>query len=256
MQPIIDYAFTTFRLGDEDADLKTDPIYHLDEGIRLASEEQNLAAIGELGQAIKHNPELADAYLIRAIVYERMGQLKLAASDLEKAIALQPDSVELYNDLGLTLWHAGETERALEVTDEGLALDPEYVSAYNNRALMFATLGDYASVLGDMASLEELEGELSPNALDTRADIYLKMEDYEAALADYEELLTEDFQYPVTLLGAGVTYARMGDMEKAMPLLEYGMERYAELEVEHPDPQMADVLAWADEILAVAESAE
>lgn len=256
LERTLDYVLSTFRLWDEQADLKEDPIYHLDEGIRLASEQQNLAAIGELGQAIKRDPTLLDAFLIRNVVYNGMGQFKLAAADLEKALALQPDDAKLYTQLGLALWYAGEALPALEATDQAIALDPELISAYNNRALMRASTGDYASALEDMAQIEELEGELAPFALDSRAYIYLKMEDYEAARGDYEELLADDFQSPVTLLGAGVTYARTDELEKAMPLLEYGMELYARAKVEHPDPQMAEVVVWANEILAETEDAE
>ena len=38
-------------------------------------------------------------------------------------------------------------------------------------------------------------------------------------------------------------------MDEAMPLLEYGMEKFEDAEYEIIDPQLTDVLAWAEEIL-------
>ena len=73
----------------------------------------------------------------------------------------------------------------------------------------------------------------------------------EKALADYEEALAEDFQYPMTLLGAGVTYARLERMDEALPLLGYGMEQFEMFEYEVIDPLLADLLAMAQEILDV-----
>lgn len=120
---------------------------------------------------------------------------------------------------------------------------------------MRASAGDYEGALEDMARIVELEDddELLPHYLDSRAYIYLKMEDYEAAKADYDAALADDFKSPYVLFGAGIVYARLGMMDEAIEMLEYGAELYEDLadEQEYPSPQLADLIEMAGEYVEI-----
>ena len=84
--------------------------------------------------------------------------------------------------------------------------------------------------------------------IDTRGYVYLKLGQYENAKLDYEELFERGLESPYYLLGGGVAYADLGESDKASPLLEQGLEETEA--VTSPDPQLADLIAMAEEALA------
>jgi hypothetical protein len=70
-------------------------------------------------------------------------------------------------------------------------------------------------------------------------------------LVDYEAALDKDFKRPVTLLGAGLTHVRLGDLDQALPMLEYAMELLDREEIEPVEysPQLTELATRAAEIL-------
>lgn len=250
LEDFIDYSYRNFRQWDEDH-LEDDPVYHLDEGGRFFAEQEYESALESLTHAIELDPELAEAYVLRGSVYEFMEDHEQAIADFEKAIELKPEESSYVGTLALIYWTQGDLETALDIADQAIELDPEEEEFYNNRALIRATDGDFEGALDDMEELEEFADgeELSPHLLDTRAYIYMKMEAYDDAKEDYDAALAKDFKSPYTLLGAGAAYARLGLLDEALPLLEYGMELYNEAPPQRSNPQLTDVLDWSAEIL-------
>ncbi|HXF61186.1 MAG TPA: tetratricopeptide repeat protein, partial [Caldilineaceae bacterium] len=252
LRPALSYTYSTFRSWSH-IERTEDPVYHMDEGAAYYAQQEYEQAEEALSRAIELDPELADAYALRANVYSLMGEPALAVADLETAIALaERDSY--YASLANVHWTNGANDLALEAINRAIELEPEAETHYNTRALIYATLGELEAALADIERHAELvDGELEAYALDTRAYIYLKMESYEEALADYEAALGQDFQVAHTLLGAGIVYARLDRMEQALPLLAYGMERAEE---EQTDPQLAELLGWAEALIEAAPGEE
>ncbi len=83
-------------------------------GIRLQLaigyyQEGNLVvALDEIKQAITIDPELADAYSVRALIYTQMGELALAEENYQRAMRLAPRNPEFNNNYGSFLC---QTER-------------------------------------------------------------------------------------------------------------------------------------------------
>ena len=57
-------------------------------------------ALDEIKQAIAIDPELADAYGVRALIYSRMGEMNLADENFQRAMRLAPRNPELNNNYG------------------------------------------------------------------------------------------------------------------------------------------------------------
>jgi tetratricopeptide (TPR) repeat protein len=251
MEELIDHSFETFRLWDEE-NFEDDPIFHLDEGILWLSDDEVEAAIDSFTVALELDPGLADAYAMRATAFDLMGEFDLAIADLEEAIDLDPAESDYVTQLGLIYWVKDDLDMALELLTQAINDNPDEEWNYSYRALIRAQAGDFESALQDMEEVAALNGgEIPAEPLEIRAYIYLKMEDYEAAKEDYDEVLAADFKSPYSLLGAGITYARLGLMDEALPLLEYGMELFDESPTEVPYPQLADLLEMSAEYLPV-----
>ena len=108
-------------------------------------------------------------------------------------------------------------------------------------------MGNYDQALADVTKSLELLPDIS-NLIDTRGYVYLKLGQYDNARLDYEEIFNRGLEPPYYLLGGGVAYANLGESDKASPLLEQGLEETEG--VTAPDPQLADLIAMAEEALA------
>ena len=64
-------------------------------------------ALDELKQAITIDPNFADAYSVRALVYMDMGETRLADENFQTAMRLAPNNPDLNNNYGWYLYRPG-----------------------------------------------------------------------------------------------------------------------------------------------------
>jgi hypothetical protein len=70
------------------------------------------AAIAKFTEAIRLQPDMADAYLERGIAYADRGQLGPAIADFSETIRLQPQLAEAYRGRALAYRSGGQSEKA------------------------------------------------------------------------------------------------------------------------------------------------
>ena len=95
-----------------------------------------------LNDAIRLEPNLADAYTNRGASYSQLGRYERAIKDLDEAIDMNPASAMAYNNRGNAYENLDQLHRALENYDEAIRLDPGFALAYSNRALANTYLGN------------------------------------------------------------------------------------------------------------------
>lgn len=84
-------------------------------------------ALDEVKQAIAINPEFADAYGVRALIYSQMGELALAEENYLRALKLAPRNPELSNNYGSFLCQQGRGAQGLAYFESALK-NPTYQS--------------------------------------------------------------------------------------------------------------------------------
>jgi len=99
-------------------------------------------AIEYLNEAIKLNPDLAQAYNNRGNAYGNLGQHQQAITDYNEAIRLKPDYANAYSNRGIAYDELGEYQRAIEDLNEAIRLKPDYANAWNNRASTYLNHGN------------------------------------------------------------------------------------------------------------------
>jgi type IV pilus assembly protein PilF len=78
-------------------------------------------ALDEVKKAIAADPDYADAYGVRALIYTAMGQLPLADDNYQHALRLAPHNPELANNYGAFLCQAaGKPAAAMKYFDRAL----------------------------------------------------------------------------------------------------------------------------------------
>lgn len=84
-------------------------------------------ALDEVKQAIAVNPDFADAYGVRALIYSQMGEHALAEENYLRALKLEPRNPELSNNYGSFLCQNGRGAQGIGYFESALK-NPTYQS--------------------------------------------------------------------------------------------------------------------------------
>jgi tetratricopeptide (TPR) repeat protein len=134
------------------------PLDFYNRGYAYFGKGQSDRAIEDFDQAIRLNPNLAQAFLGRGGVYLGNGQPDRAIEDFDQAIRLNPNYAlafnsrgNAYSGKGLTACRPGsfppcasaiaQYDRAIEDFDQAIRLNPNYALAFNNRGNAYLVKG-------------------------------------------------------------------------------------------------------------------
>jgi tetratricopeptide (TPR) repeat protein len=106
-------------------------------------------AIADFDQAVGLKPDYADAYYNRGNAYSDKGDHGRAIADFDQAIRLKPDDADSYFNRGNAYRAKGDNGRAIADYDQVIRSNPDDASAYNNRGNAWYDEGDYARAICD-----------------------------------------------------------------------------------------------------------
>jgi tetratricopeptide (TPR) repeat protein len=186
---------------------------HLNYGLSYIESGQYTAALKELVEAEKNNPRDPKIHYYIGVCYHAKGLAKEAAAEFKEAISLRPNYSEAHNYLGLIYTEGGQLDEAIA----------EFRAALAN--LLYETPSFAMSNLGWA---------------------YYKKGDYNAALAQYREILNRDpnsMILPIVERNIGIVLLAQG---RPGPALEH-LRRSFELA---PDFAAEQVHYWIGKALA------
>ena len=156
---------------------------------QLAAAKGDLrTAADALADALKQDPNHAEAHTLQGYVLGQQGNLSAALPHLQRATTLRPESAEMRHNLGAALWYDGAREKAISELRESVRLDPGSAGGHAFLGMALLDTGDLPSA---RASLQRAIA-LSP-----------------AMAAAYVDL--------------GVTFLREGNVERGLGQLEAGL---------------------------------
>jgi tetratricopeptide (TPR) repeat protein len=159
------------------------------ERAKAAAARSDLRTAGDaLADALKRDPDHAEAHTLQGYVLGQQGNLSAALPHLQRARILRPESAEIRHNLGAALWYSGAREKAIAELRESVRLDPGSAGGHAFLGMALLEAGDLA---GARASLQRAMA-LSP-----------------AMAAAYVDL--------------GVAFLREGNLEKGLGQLEAGL---------------------------------
>jgi tetratricopeptide (TPR) repeat protein len=122
-------------IGEYQEAIRLNPDYanaHNNLGIALARKGQTDEAIGQYREALRLNPDHADAHNGLGIALDKRGQIDEAIRQLQQAIRLNPDHVDAHYNLGVAFYQQGRTAEAIRQFQEVIRLKPNHAEAHNN----------------------------------------------------------------------------------------------------------------------------
>ncbi|SQH77887.1 lipoprotein precursor [Shewanella benthica] len=120
--------------------------------------EITLAKLNEiLSSADLTQEQKARFHYDRGVIYDSVGLRILSRIDFHQALKFQPNLADAYNFIGIYYTQEGQFESAYEAFDAVLELSPEYDYAYLNRGIALYYGERYALAVADMQSFYALD---------------------------------------------------------------------------------------------------
>ena len=97
-------------------------VHHNQLGLEYLNQNDWEKALLEFNLAIESDPEYAEAYYGRELIYHKMGELERAIADYDRAIELDPQYAWAYYERGYTYYDLEESEKAIADLERALEL--------------------------------------------------------------------------------------------------------------------------------------
>jgi tetratricopeptide (TPR) repeat protein len=138
-------------------------------------------AVADGNRAIQLNPDLSTAYIFRGFAHSKLGNIRNQLSDLNQAVARNPRSATAYSYRSYTHYLLSNYPQAIADTEQAVKLDAQSSWAYAVRGIAHSKQGQGQEALDDGSSAIQFD----PSAVDgwfARAIISLNLKDYRSAL--------------------------------------------------------------------------
>jgi tetratricopeptide (TPR) repeat protein len=216
---------------------------YLNKGIMYAMQGEYAKAIAEFDEALKINPNLVGAYMLRAraltasvsrvtgvkenfsgfvstitggqVTAEQARIYDRAIDDLTQAIRLEPDDAGAYTSRGIAYADKGDYDRAIADYNQAIRLDPNYANAYNSRGTAYDSKGDFDRAIADYNQVVRINPN-SAQAYYNRGIAYYNKRDLDRAIADFTQATRLDPNDALAYYNRGFAYYEKGDIEKAI----------------------------------------
>lgn len=169
-------------------------------------------AIESYSEAIKLDPNNADAYNNRGIAYGKKGEHDLAIKDFNKAIDLNPNSANAYGNRGNVHFNKGEYDRTISDFSKAIDLNPDSAEVYYNRGNAYRAKGESSSAIADYTKAIELKPNFA-DAYNNRGIVYKK---YDLAISDLTKAIDLEPGDAKTYCNRGNTHAANGRLNLAI----------------------------------------
>lgn len=145
-------------------------------------QRQMAVALDEIQQALQQDPDYADAYSVRGLIYMDMGENRLAEENFLRALKLVPNSPDYNNNYGWFLCQNGRERQSIAYFDNALKS-----RAYQSPAKALSNAGVCSLKFGDKAAAERYFSQAfqyepgNPTINASLARLYFERGDYERA---------------------------------------------------------------------------
>ncbi len=173
--------------------------------------EERVPALAELNQAIALDAQ-AEYYAVRGHVHTELAQLEAAVADIDQALRLQPEHPEARFDRAFISFEQGDLKRARTDIIRAIQRSPRNPRFLGGRCVIDIASGREAK---DALTYCEraLEYPRPANAYTARGQAYLLLHRDHEALADFEAALAAQPNHMRALYGRGLARARLGEWE-------------------------------------------
>ena len=170
-------------------------------------------AILDYTQAIKIDPNYADAYRGRGLTYYHLDDYQKAILDYTQAIKINPNYADAYRDRGFIYYLLKNYQKAMNDLNQAIKINP-------NDGLAYLYRSQARAVLGDIQGFTEDGKQSDVNMLKARhnssGETNFLLGNYEIAIAECTQAIKIDPNYAKAYYNRGKSRSELGDKQVAI----------------------------------------
>ena len=130
----------------------------INRGSAIASTGQYDLALKDLNQGLQENPESANGYFNRSLIYSLTGRYEQAIQDHTSYLRLKPNNADIYYERAVAKAALSKHQEAVADFTEAIRRNSNKAAYYKQRALSYRALGDPARSNADVEMMQRLGG--------------------------------------------------------------------------------------------------
>ena len=186
-----------------------------DLGIQFQGAGQVPEAIRHYEQALRLDPDFADAHINLGIALMQTGRIQEAIGHYEQALRIKPDSSKGHNELGIALARLGGLPEAISHWEQALRIKPAYFEVHNNLGTALLQSGRIQEAIAHY----EQALRINPDLAQAHSNLGLALVadgKVPEAIDHYEQALRINPDFAEAHYNLGNALARMGKIEEAI----------------------------------------
>ena len=176
-------------------------------------------ALDEVKQALQADPNFADAYSVRGLIYMDMGENRLAEDNFTQALKLSPNNPDFNNNYGWLLCQTGRERQSIPYFEAALK-----IRNYQSPAKALNNAGVCSLKLGDRVAAEKYLNQAfhqdpsNPSTSAGLGQVYFEKGDFQRARFYIGKALKAELMSPEVLWLAIKTERKLGDRAAELSL--------------------------------------
>ncbi|MFN7412359.1 MAG: tetratricopeptide repeat-containing serine protease family protein [Dolichospermum sp.] len=166
-----------------------------------------------INKAIELSPRAA-FYSNRGVAKDELGDKQGAIDNYNQAIKINPNLAQAYNNRGLTKYELGDKQGAIDDYNQAIKINPNYAQAYTNRGNAKSELGDKQGAIDDYNQAIKINPNFA-EAYYNRGVAKDELGDKQGAIDDYNQAIKINPNYANAYYNRGVVYYQLGNKQKA-----------------------------------------
>ncbi|MBD2456653.1 tetratricopeptide repeat protein [Nostoc sp. FACHB-87] len=150
-----------------------------------AEQGDTKAAIADLNWVLQADPQDAQAYCCRGVVWCKMGSYREAIADFNQALLLKFQDAIVYRNRGKARALLGDHQGAIADFNQALQMQPEDALIYVARGNVYRAMGNYLGAIQDYSQALQINSD-DAQAYYNRGIAYTLLEEMQSAVADYQ----------------------------------------------------------------------
>jgi len=172
-------------------------------------------AIEAYKQAIRLNPDDAEAHNNLGIAYGESGMYEEAIEAFKQAIRIEPDDAKAHSNLGFAYSELGMYREATEACKQAVRIKPDMAEAHNHLGIAYGKSGMYEEAIEAFKQAIRIKPDMA-EAHNNLGNAYDKSGMYEEAIEAYKQAIRIKPDDAMAHYNLGGTYNRLGMYKEAM----------------------------------------
>jgi len=184
-------------------------------GLHTVWAEDYEKAFAYFVEAIKRNPEYAQAYFQAGYCLAKLGKYKEAIASYQQAVRINPKDADFHNNLCVAYEMVGRYDDAIESCSRSIRLKSDLAESHNNLGWAYQRLGRYQEGIQSCKEAIRLKPDFALAHYNLGSG-YAALKKYEEAIESYKEAIRIKFDHAEAHLDLGAAYFHTGRVEEAI----------------------------------------